>query len=235
MSPRKCFVIFAALALVATGCQQKKAHRVSLREGRGLRGGVGQSPTGGGAGGTSTGNQCGTYKVPGKSWGGVYSQQGDQAFYNEIYYLMYPVLSQLPDEDQLGYVSSRLNDSTGVRFWGNAEAASGNVGALNGSTARIRIEIYDDRACMTKADGSVRSMFPIDIAASQEDFVSATGSITTYGANLTFTDSYGSIIMSGTFSGSDFVGTMSYTVNGFAGMRKLGQFTVPRCQFFVCK
>lgn len=242
MSPRKLFtfLILSTLVAAAVGCQQKNPKRTSIRSGRNLRGDA-NSPLEPNRVTTTTGtNSCGSYKVPGKTWGEVTSTAGDQAFMQEIWYLMNPVLSQLPAEDQLGYVSSQSNQATGVRFWGNVQTAnSSGQGAIDTRTAAIRIEIFDDRACQTRSDGTQRPMIPIYITASTPGVKRIEGQIvgnpnTGGSASLLFEDTYGAIILQGTFSGQDFTGTMSYTLSGYTGSRTLGQFRVKICSFFVC-
>lgn len=237
MSPRKLFVFSMLLILVATGCQQKNAKKTSLRSGRNARGDANSPiepnrPTGAP---TSAAGACGSYSVAGKQWGEVTSTAGDQSFKQEIEFLMSPVLKQLPAEDQLGYVSSQSNQSTGVRFWGHAQSAnSSGQGAVDPRTAEIRIEIFDDRACQMRSDGTQRPMIPIHISSKQPDFRRMEGMINGNNVNLYFEDKFGAIIMQGTFSGQYYTGTMSYTLTGYSGSRTLGRFTVPVCGFFVC-
>ncbi len=242
MSPRKLILLVTLLATVLVACQQKNPKRASLRTGRNLRGDVNSPlepnrPTGAP---TSQAGACGSYSVPGKQWGEVTNQSGDTVFMQEINFLMSPVLQQLPAEDQLGYVSSQSNQNTGVRFWGNAQSSnSSGQGAIDPRSAEIRIEIFDDRACQTRSDGTQRPMIPIHISASQPDVRRIEGYINGNpnnggSANLYFEDKYGAIILQGTFSGQYYTGTMSYTLTGYSGSRTLGRFTVPICGFFRC-
>jgi hypothetical protein len=242
MSPRKLFTYFILTTLLAAAvaCQQKNPKRTSIRSGRNSRGDVNSPLEPSGPKTTSGVNACGSYSVPGKVWGDVTSTAGDQAFMQEINYMMSGVFSQLPQEDQLGYVSSQANQSTGVRFWGNVQSANASgQGAIDVKTAEIRIEIFDDRACQTRSDGTQRPMIPIHISANQPGVKKIEGYITGTpnnggSANLYFEDAYGAIILQGTFSGQYYTGTMSYTLAGYSGSRTLGRFTVKTCNFFVC-
>jgi hypothetical protein len=236
MSPRKLFIFMMLFVVIATGCQQKNAKKASLRSGRNSRGDFNSPLEPNRPSGTVTSaGQCGSYSVQGKQWGEVTSQAGDQAFMQEINFLMSPVLKQLPQEDQLGYVSSQSNAATGVRFWGHAQSAnSSGQGAIDPNSAEIRIEIFDDRACQTRSDGTQRPIIPIHISRRQPDFVRAEGTINGSQVSLYFEDKYGAIMLQGSFSGQYYTGTMSYTVTGYSGSRTLGRFTVPICGFFVC-
>ena len=172
--------------------------------------------------------------MPGKFWGEVTSYQGDQAFYQEVQLLTSPVLSQLPADDQLGYVSGMSGQPTGVRFWGTANImnAYGN-GTIDPNTAEIRLEIYDDRACQMKADGTIRPVIPIHIGAGQPGFVGVEGFVNGGSARISFVDNYGAIILEGQISGAYFSGTVSYTTAMTGGQaRILGRFQIPAQGFF---
>lgn len=227
MSPlKKAFCLMLTIALVA-GCQQKKNKKTSLRTGRGLRGSTMVNT----AGQINASNaSCGSYSVPGKVWGEVTSYQGDQAFYQELQLLTSPVLRTLPIEDQLGFVSGQSGQFTGVRFWGNVSAPYGQI---NPATAEIRIEIYDDKACQLKTDGTVRPVIPIHIGASQPGFTGAEGYVNGGIARLTFADTYGVIILDGQISNGIYSGTLQYTTLDTGGQaRILGRFQIPVQGFF---
>jgi hypothetical protein len=168
----------------------------------------------------------------GTQWGEVTGASGDQMFDMELQNFTAPMLSGADANLQLGYVSSLSNQSTGVVFWGNAPMVGGGcgsgVGTLDGSRARLHIEIWDDRA----ASGAA-TQISVHIGYDQSGFVSAQGSGNGGSANLTFTDSVGSVALVGTIQGTWFSGTMSYN-NGNSGWRTLGQFRVPAAGFFTC-
>jgi len=231
MSPmKKVFCLLLAVVLLAA-CQQEKKKRQNLRVARGLRGSTMINPNQGAAAALAN---CGSYSVPGKLWGEVTSYQGDQAFLQELQILTSPVLSTLPADDQLGYVSGQSGQMTGVRFWGNASVmnAYGN-GAIDPNTAEIRLEIFDSQACQLKADGSVCPVIPIHIGAGQPGFAGFEGYVNGGLARLTFSDNYGVIILDGQISGSVYTGTVQYTTAGTGGQaRILGRFQIPVQGFF---
>lgn len=232
MFSRRIFITLCLIVSVAVGCQQKRNKKQSLRTGRGGRGMV-TNPT---LTNATTNSQCGSYYVAGKQWGEVTGMQGDQAFWQEVYNLTAPVLSGLPADDQLGYVSAASGQPTGVRFWGHAQTAYGNgQGPIDMNTAEIRIEIFDDRACQPKGDGSMRPMIPVHIGRSQPDFVRAEGNVNGGQVNLLFEDKYGMITLQGQIMNGYFSGDMSYSTAQTGGqLRLLGRFTVPTCGFFIC-
>jgi|GEM_PF-6348754 len=232
MSSVKKAICLALAVVVLAGCQQKKNQKQSLRTGRGLRGST-MVNTGPNSSAVSSAT-CGSYSVAGKMWGEVTSYQGDQAFLQELKILTNPVLSTLSAEDQLGYVSGQSGQYTGVRFWGNAVVMSayGN-GTIDPNTAEIRLEIFDDRACQLKSDGTVRPIVPIHIGAGQPGFVSAEGYVNGGQARLTFVDNYGAIVLDGQISNNIYSGTVSYTTAETGGQaRILGRFQIPVQGFF---
>jgi hypothetical protein len=228
MSSMKKAICLAVAVLVMAGCQQKKNRKQSLRAGRGLRGStmVNTGPTSA----AQSAAQCGSYSVQGKFWGEITSYQGDQAFLQELQMLTAPVLSQLPADDQLGYVSGQSGQYTGVRFWGNVGVINGMI---NPSTAEIRIEIFDDRACQLKADGTVRPVIPIHIGAGQPGFAGVEGYVNGGMARITFMDNYGAIILDGQIGNNYYSGNVSYTTATTGGQaRILGRFQIPVQGFF---
>ncbi|NJL25987.1 MAG: hypothetical protein HC902_13020 [Calothrix sp. SM1_5_4] len=173
----------------------------------------------------------------GTKWGEVTGLSGDQAFRDELYYFTAPMMQGASAEDQLGYVSSQSAQRTGVAFWGEASIrGSGGMGQLEGSTARLHIEIYDDKYGQKRPDGSTIEQVSIHIGYDQEGFVGAQGTVQNGQANLTFTDSYGSIVLQGQVVGQTFAGTMYYSNDTTSGqMRALGRFSVEACGFFICQ
>lgn len=231
MTFKNAMALMFAIVLVA-GCQQKKNKKQSLREGRGQRGST-EMNTGPGSKQQSS-MQCGSYYVQGKAWGEVTGHQGEQYFYQQVRTLTNPVLMSLPPEDQLGMVSGQSGQPTGVRFWGHAQILNGGgQGQIDPNSAEIRVEIFDDRACQVKPDGSVRPVIPIHIGASQPDFVSTSGYVQGANARITFQDIYGAIILDGQISSGVYSGYMSYTTyETGAQPRILGHFRVPVNGFF---
>jgi hypothetical protein len=225
-------------AILFMGCQPPPNRNSNSRIGRLARGNVGTSATGGPAPfNNPNAAQAGT------QWGEITSSS-DQTFQQELYFFTMPMLASAGPEDQLGYVSSQHGQQTGVAFWGEASvfgsgtpgyASQMSSGQLDGSHARIHIEIYDDKTGQQRSDGSVRPQIVVHIGYDQSGFVSAQGTVQNGQVNMVFTDSMGSVIMQGMLQGQYFTGTMAYTNSQTGGQqRTLGQFTVPACGFFVC-
>jgi hypothetical protein len=178
-----------------------------------------------------------------KTWGEITSNAGDQAFDSELYYFTQPSLQGLPSEDQLGFVSSRSGQTTGVRFYGNAvtTGAGGYTRSFDRNSMLIHIEVYDDRTGQQRSDGSARPPVVVEISPEVEGFVDAGGTITGAQASLFFQDQYGSVRMQGTINGQVYSGTIGYC-NGSAqicsnpnNVRTLGNFAVNACTFFQCQ
>ncbi len=223
---KKAFCL-ALTVFVLVGCQQKKNKKQSLRQGRGLRGST--MVNNGANSASASALQCGSYN-PGKAWGEITSYQGDQQFYQEVQLLTNPVLRTLPFDDQLGMVSGQSGQYTGVRFWGSVRIANGMV---DPNASEIRLEIYDDRACQPKADGTIRSVVPVHIGANQPGFLGVEGYVAGQ-AKLTFLDNYGAIILDGQIINGYYSGTVSYTTTDTGGQaRILGRFQIPAQGFFT--
>lgn len=178
------------------------------------------------------------------SWGQITSQQGDQAFGNQLYYMTLPMLQEAGADQQLGYVSASANQNTNVVFWGEAYIkSSGNSGVQNVSTtngsgtidsdkARIHIEIWDDKAVAGPSSPVV-----LHIGYDFEGYGGATGGVQGNQANIVFTSlKYGSVSLQGTISGQYFSGQVLYS-NASTGNKfyPLGDFKVPTCGFFACQ
>ncbi len=239
MSPLKSVFCFLLTITILAGCQPKKNPKQRL--GRGGRGYFNSAYNSNPSIMNAGANQCGSYIPAGanmtnKMWGEVTSTYGDQQFMQELYLLTAPVLSSLPAEDQLGQVSGQSGQYTGVRFWGNARTYyPGMNGQIDISSLQVRIEIYDDKACQPKSDGTVRPMIPIDIGPSQPGFVRGQGAVSNGQANIYVEDIYGAISLQGVINGQYFTGTMSYSTPQTGGqLRQLGTFNVPTCGFFQC-
>ncbi len=227
MSSFKKLVCLTLSLVILAGCEQKKNPKQSIRTGRGLRGST-MVNTGAVAANAAA---CGSYQMQGKYWGEVTSYQGDQAFYQAVLALTAPVLSQLPADDQLGYVSGQSGQNTGVRFWGTVVANS--MGQIDPTNSEIRLEIFDDRACMTKADGTIRPVVPIHIGANQPGFAGADGFVSGGNVRINFVDNYGSITLEGQISGAYFSGIISYSTAATGGQSSiLGRFQIPAQGFF---
>lgn len=234
-SAKLFFAMLLGVALVTAGCQPKTSRADRNRIGRTARG-----PVGTGANGQPTALQPSSGAT---QWGEILGQN-DQTFQNELYYFTAPMLANAGVEEQLGYVAAQRGQQTGVVFWGEAAmlgttqsayAGSMSYGQLDGRSARIHIEIYDDRAGQTRADGTVRPQTIVHIGPDQDGFVSANGQVNGQQVQLTFTDQTGSVVMQGQITGQYFSGTIGYS-NSYTGgqTRQLGQFNVPACGFFKC-
>jgi hypothetical protein len=100
------------------------------------------------------------------------------------------------------------------------------TGAVNPASSVIQVSVYDDKV-NTIENG--QTVGPIQVTLKQ-----GTGSAVAYNANLTFSDSYGSIQISGKYDMNYFDGTVSFSnSNGTNGT--LGSFHMQTCSFFVCQ
>lgn len=209
------FGLVLALSLTLVACQNGVNREERSRIGRNKRGVPANANTSG---------------TVGTQWGSI-TGSGDSAFQQELYVFTAPMLTNVGPDDQLGYVSSQASGGTGVMFWGAARmlgAGTGN-GQLDPNSARIHIEIYDDRAA------SGRSPVVVHIGPDQEGFLSAQGSMQNGQISLVFTDTSGSVIVQGALQGQYFAGQIGYTNTLTGGQaRVLGQFQVPACGFFAC-
>lgn len=228
MTPRKnLFAILLVIVLACVACQQKKNKKQSLRSGRNARG-FNNSNFQANPSALNGAGQCGSMQGPSnKTWGDVTPYQGD--FQQEVQILTNPTMAGASAEDLLGSVRS-------VYFWGNATIPCSGYGPMNPATAQIRLEIFDDKACQVKSDGTVRPMIPIHIGPQQPGFVSAEGFVNGGQARLTYTDTYGSIVLEGTISNGRYSGNMLYTTYETGGQpRVLGRFDVLQSGFFSCQ
>lgn len=233
MASRKIQISLLLLLAFTLGCQPARDDKSKIARGRLARGTVGSNMSAPRSGTTGAGVNDPGYN---KLWGEVTSQAGDQAFDQELYLMDYAALSTLSPDDQLGYVSSQSGQTTGVRFWGNAQTANGSgVGAFDRNSMILRLEIYDSHTGEVRSDGSVRSNIPIQISADQPTFVDAGGTVQNGQVYMYFTDLYGSIYISGTMNGQTFSGVIGYASSGTGNQsRQLGQFSVATCGFFQC-
>ena len=228
MSPIKKAVCLMFATVIVAGCQQKNDKKQPLRTGRGLRGSTLVNATNA----ASAASQCGAYIPAGKVYGEVTSIQGDQMFQQEVRLLTDPTLASLPADDQLGYVSGASGQYTGVRFWGSVGVLPG--GQINTANSEIRVEIYDDRACQPKADGTLRSVIPVHIGAGQPGSIATTGMVQGGMARIIFADNIGQIVLEGQVSNGYFTGNMYYTTPATGGQfRTLGRFSIMSQNFFI--
>lgn len=134
----------------------------------------------------------------------------------------------------VGPVSRDARDGTGVFFGGKVELANGQkLGVSNGviniaPNSEILVSVFDSYYTQQNLD-------PIPPIYLRQ----ATGQISGNNVNITFSDSYGTITLRGTFSSSTFTGTFAYqtlrTHDGQQGYHgDLGNFSVETCKFFRC-
>jgi hypothetical protein len=183
-------------------------------------------------------NQASNYNTPSSNttWGDVISDNYDSATFEAQFKAL--MGATIPAE-YIGTISGQEGDSTGVRFWGVVTLQSGRLNPNGGSygnlstSSKLRIVIWDSFAGQTDSSGKTIPEYPIFMPKL------ASGSINGKSADLTFSDSYGSIRLNGTFDSSTFEGTMSFTnsrqADGSAGASgTLGHFRVDTCGFFQC-
>lgn len=147
-------------------------------------------------------------------------------------------------EDYVGFVNGDFNatdNRTGVLFGGRVQAESGKI--IPGSSqprvnitgsSRLLVVVYDEFAGQKDENGQTIPAIPIHLTT-------ASGYIEGNRAYLKFWDSYGSIVLEGTFqSNGDFVGKFiydnqkKYDGSGLGGEGQLGTFFIRACSFFVC-
>jgi hypothetical protein len=227
-------LVMSALFLVSCNTtKENKAHRIG-RNARGNTSGYYQGTPGYGQSGSGTGtnNYNPTY---GKSWGEITrGNSSQQAFQSAVTALL------APQQVTPGYVSGDSGQSTGIRFWGNAESSQGPINVssnqnytIGKTNARIRLVIYDEWTGQTNSAGQVIPEIPIDIGASTSGFVTAGGYIQGNYAQVAYEDGYGWVILDGYFNSSYYSGTV-WTGTGNGNMTSLGQFNIPTCGFFRC-
>lgn len=233
MSSRMIFAVVILASIFTTACQQKNPHRVALD--RRARSGATDQPKGTPTAPGTVANTCSSESKPGKQWGEITNSQGDNTLWTESYYLTLPVLQELEQPDQLGFLSASSGRPTGIRFWGHLESAAGNgLGAIKEDTAELRIEFYDDRACAQLEDGTLRPIIPIHIKKGLKNFVKASGNMTASRTTVAYEDNYGVMTLDGAIVNGYYQGTVKYSLKGYNGERFLGQFKVPKCGFFRC-
>jgi hypothetical protein len=231
MNMRKLTTLFglAIVMLVTTGCPPKR-HDKKERIGRTRDGSSGNFNAYDSSGSKGVGGD--------KVWGQIVSNYGDDAFNEALYYFTLPSVRDLPEGDRLGYVSSQLNDRTGVRFWGDAVTTGGSGGSVrtfDPDSMTIHVEIYDDRTGSTTENGGQRAPIIVEISPKTKGFVSASGQMSGSSVTLQFTDNIGTIYLDGEIQGQYFVGTIAFS-DGTTGNQpqELGQFEVQTCGFFHC-
>lgn len=209
-----------ALALVLTGCGNKEREKSAVRIGRG---GTAIAP--------GTNNQ---YVSPGSPYTRVLgevtgaSEQTVKALLN----------ASMDAENPENFRSpvAGIVMSGDIRLSGSTQ----NVLALGSSTATIvsgsefALSIIDDIALN---DG--QSAITISFKPGGNNGYQVQGQISNGGqANIVFQDSYGQIILTGTYNSSEFRGTISFKNSQKSAVGQqitLGQFRVPTCGFFHCQ
>lgn len=134
----------------------------------------------------------------------------------------------------VGTISDTGQNNSGVYFSGKVSLAGMNLSGYTGSatisgTSTFTIQVRD-----------YVSQYPSTSWIPPFTFYTAQGTLNGSQAQIVFSDSYGSVTLSGTVSQTTFQGTISYdngilydgTRPGAAGT--LGNFTIPICSFFVC-
>lgn len=140
-----------------------------------------------------------------------------------------------PTPDKIGTVSSYAGTNSGVRIQGGIRALYNGGGITNADlpTAQLRIAIWDSLAGTTDGGGKIIPEYPIHM-------IGATGVAAGQTVNLTFSDAYGSISVSGNIVGGLFQGKMFFknfvnqNGNSLPNEGLLGHITINVCDFFVC-
>jgi hypothetical protein len=137
----------------------------------------------------------------------------------------------------VGYVSATGQNNSGILFGGRVGLASGSLRNVGGgqvpitSNSTFQIQVVD-----------YTPQYPNSPLIPPFVFNHAEGYISGNMAQITFSDSYGSVSLEGTIDSTSgrFVGQMTFDNNvnidpnqpGHAG--NLGDFIIPICSFFVC-
>lgn len=215
-------VVLLAMGLSLAGCQNKDDGPTveSNRAGVPWAGGTG-SPTSP----TSTGVQVSGYVTANST----YQSQFQEAVFN--------LMSTWVPRQYVGYVSSTLENNSGVRFGGQVTMANGaglqSVGSGSANihqASRILVQVTDQWP-----SGQSFSPLPEMYMQNAEGYVQGNY------ATLRFWDDYRVIYIEGQFDGQNFTGKFRFqNIKSYDGSqidtRKwlLGDFQVPTCQFFRC-
>ncbi len=172
-----------------------------------------------------------------KRWGEITSRASTRTWEEAIYYFTLPSVRDLGEDDQVGRVSPRSGDSTGVRFYGNAltNGSGGSVRSFDPASMMIHIEVYDDRTGEEKSGGGKRAPIVVEISPKISGFVEAGGRIDGNQVELYFIDKMGGVLMNGEIVDENFVGTVEFTDESGRERMELGEFSVPACGFFKCQ
>lgn len=199
---------FLALALVVACGKKKDNDQAQVEAARGVRGG-----TEGAAGGSTL--PSGQAYNPGPGVAVYVDDQSAATFDNAVKLLV----SATVDPQQVGHVDNRA----GVIMQGEV-LIDRNTGRLNTANSKIQLTITDD---MTDANGNRYEPIVIKVLGTSGTAMNGT-------ANLVFSDSYGSINISGTYDSTTFRGNVSFQNTG-KQMTSLGRFEIPVCNFFNCQ
>ena len=162
----------------------------------------------------------------------VVNPGGDGAMTQIAQIFAAPALSTQP-QYALGMVSAQ----NGVRMWGEAYLiGGGDGGSIDMGRSRLHIEVADNRVGQPDGNGGTLDPFVLHIGYDNTGFENAEGGV--YGGQvaLRFDQSgYGSVMVTGTVSGNQFSGQVSFTNTMMNGdIQVLGNFNVATCSFFVC-
>lgn len=184
--------------------------------------------------------------VPGsKKWGSILRNSSSQAvFQSQVQAFVSNLTGPNNETIALGQVSGDANQVTGVRFWGAVGLNSTNgVVSLNGQNnfqvtsqgSALRLSIFDSYVGQTNSKGEKITEIPIYIAPDVEGFVNVTGRVYGNQAEILYQDSYGQILLTGTFNSNWFQGQVQFQNNNPSVSGTLGTFVVPTCGFFKCQ
>lgn len=142
-------------------------------------------------------------------------------------------------ENYIGFVGARGEGNTGAFLGGRVALTGGSLGSNSQTQVNItsnsvlQIVIYDEFVGKTDDQGAV-------IPPIARFFQNSSGYVRGNYVYLKFADEFGFVEMEGQFDATHFYGEISYdnqrteTPNGTPAAGIMGNFSVEKCQFFVC-
>lgn len=205
----RILIMLMGLSLMLAACGKKKdSNEATVTAAREARAGANSS-------GTLPSGQAYT---PGTEVA-VYAQD---SYYNQFNQAIKVLVSATMDPSNVGNVDNR----NGVKLRGSVTINT-STGRIDTANSKIELSIQDD---LKNSDGELYQ--PIVITVLGTSGTAMNGQV-----NLTFSDQYGSINLTGTYDANTFRGNVNFqnakSYNGLSG-GTLGSFEVPVCGFFKC-